>query len=148
MQFALLYHEMPAGGDRVSHWDLLLEDPQRAGGSDDNERRLWTWALDVNPLTAAATGGKVSPIAAHMLPDHRAVYLSYEGELSDGRGRVSQIDCGQSEVRETQRAHGQLIKVVAKLFGAKLSGTITLERRQGSWHQPDAADAWQFSWIE
>ena len=51
------------------HWDLMLE-------VDD---RLRTWALDA-PIAPGMD------VPARRLPDHRAVYLDYEGAISGGRG--------------------------------------------------------------
>ena len=56
----------------ASHYDLMLE----AGGA------LATWRLRRLP-TVMKPGGSMP---AQALPDHRLAYLSYEGEISGGRG--------------------------------------------------------------
>ncbi len=77
MRFVLLRHEMPAGADRRSHFDLMLE----------NEDRLWTWSLDEFPNIG-------DTVDATRLSDHRKIYLEYEGEVSDNRGTVSRVLSG------------------------------------------------------
>lgn len=77
-QFVILLHEVPAGVARPTHWDLMLEE----GGV------LRTWALAEEPRLLVR-------IAAEQLPDHRLAYLSYEGEVSEGRGRVTRWDEGE-----------------------------------------------------
>lgn len=145
MQFVLLHHEMP-GRDRDSHWDLMLEDPARNGGSDENEHRLWTWALAALPVRAhSSAAANRSPIPARKLPDHRAAYLSYEGEISGGRGHVTRIDRGEYELLEAQRSSGQLVRLVVRCSGEQLQGAFTLERQRDD---DAAADSWQFSWAE
>ena len=54
-----------------THWDFLLEDGPA----------LRAWALD-----APIVRGQTQP--ARSLPDHRLVYLEYEGPISGDRGVV------------------------------------------------------------
>jgi hypothetical protein len=63
------------------HWDLMLE-------SGDV---LHTWALAAEPAPNL-------PIAAEQLPDHRLIYLDYEGPISGNRGTVTRWDAGRFEV--------------------------------------------------
>ncbi|HOM16797.1 MAG TPA: DNA polymerase ligase N-terminal domain-containing protein [Thermoguttaceae bacterium] len=72
-RFVVLEHDSPRG----RHWDLMLE----------LEGRLRTWAL-AQPPDAPRT------IPAEALPDHRLVYLEYEGPISGGRGQVRRWDAG------------------------------------------------------
>jgi len=51
---------------------------------------LRTWALLEPPAGAGEQ-------AAEALPDHRPEYLSYEGEVSGGRGSVTRWDEGMFE---------------------------------------------------
>src|SRR5207302_2061900 len=80
-RFVILLHETPAGYSRGTHYDLMLE----------RGEALQTWALERLP----AEGETVS---AERLPDHRASYLDYEGEVAGGRGRVTRIDGGEYEI--------------------------------------------------
>ncbi len=72
MRFALLIHDHPR-----LHWDLLLE----AGAA------CRTWRLLLPPDTPGE-------IPVERLPDHRRLYLDYEGPVSGGRGSVTQWDAG------------------------------------------------------
>lgn len=71
---------------RPSHWDLMVE----------NGDSLLTWELKALP--EAVTGGQPLPWPARRLPDHRCVYLEYEGMLSGGRGQVDRVAGGAADV--------------------------------------------------
>jgi hypothetical protein len=122
-RFVVLHHQMPPGGSRATHWDLMLE-PE---GDAARERRLATWALDREPQLGAT-------IAATRLADHRAAYLEYEGEVSGNRGHVTRWDAGDYVAAAT--ADEQL---ALQISGAKLRGKVTLTRI--------AHEAWTFSWV-
>ncbi len=75
------------------------------------------------------------PITAEPLPDHRKVYLDYEGEVSDGRGTVVRWDCGEYElVAETAQ------RIEVRLWGERLAGTAVLEK--------SAEDLWAFAFSK
>ena len=113
LRFAVLLHETPPDYPRHTHYDLLLE----RGGA------LWTWALDQLPVAGQAGW-------AERLPDHRLVYLDYEGEVAAGRGRVSRVDRGEFEIAaESER------RLVVALRGAALRGTLTLEQSPSQPHR-------------
>jgi DNA polymerase Ligase (LigD) len=59
------------------HWDFMLE----CGNA------LRTWAIDM-PLVAG------QDLPARALPDHRMIYLGYEGVISGNRGSVRRVDAG------------------------------------------------------
>jgi len=88
-RFAILRHDSPSG----LHWDLLLETGEV----------LRTWALPEMPQRGAA-------FLCRLLPDHRLLYLDYEGPVSDGRGTVRRWDHGQYRI-ESQR-DGELVVVL------------------------------------
>ena len=71
-RYVILTHDHP-----FPHWDLMLE-------SGD---ALATWRL----LDAPAAG---RVCRAEKLPDHRSMYLDYEGPVSGGRGVVARWDHG------------------------------------------------------
>lgn len=60
-------------------------------------------------------------IAAEVLPDHRPVYLDYEGPVSGERGTVIRWDTGEYA--------GDLdgAKLSLQFQGERLRGTVTLE---------------------
>ena len=76
-RFVILHHRLPPGGDRQSHWDLMIE----------CEGELLTWALDESPKLN-------SRISAIELANHRLDYLQYEGPVSGGRGDVRRVESG------------------------------------------------------
>ena len=98
-KFVLLTHDHPHW-----HWDLMLE----------SDGILRTWRLDSDPLI-------VGRIAATPLPDHRLLYLDYEGPVSNQRGHVLRWDRGEYEiVREDDKA------LEIALRGARLQGRAQL----------------------
>lgn len=88
---------MPSGWQRLTilehdhpflHWDLLL----------DNGETLTTWRLLQRPAGDAW-------IPAERLPDHRRIYLDYEGPVSGDRGVVQQLLTARyCEIDESTRA--------------------------------------------
>jgi len=110
-RFVVLRHEMPEGAERPSHWDLLWE----AGDV------LRAWALDAPPQPGTTTS--VLP-----LPDHRRVYLDYEGAVSGDRGLVTRYDAGQFRLESDEPGI-----VVVRLEGAKFQGEVRLWVEKGRW---------------
>jgi hypothetical protein len=105
-RFVVLLHETPAGFVRGTHFDLMLEDGEM----------LRTWALDALPA-----GGE--SVAAEQLPDHRPLYLDFEGNVAGDRGSVRRVDAGEYELVE--ESSGRLI--VRPNCGL-LKGTLTLTK--------------------
>ncbi len=60
------------------HWDFMLE----------HGEVLRTWAID-SPIVAG------QDLPARALPDHRRIYLEYEGEISGNRGQ-----CPEGRLRD------------------------------------------------
>lgn len=107
LRFVILEHDHPA-----LHWDFMLE----AG------EVLRTWRLAGTPEP-----GRV--LAAEPLPDHRRLYLDYEGPVSDGRGTVRRWDAGTFDVEA--ETDGRL---VLRLRGGRGEGQAVLERTEaGDW---------------
>jgi hypothetical protein len=111
-RYVILRHELPPGDVRGLHWDLMLESGEA----------LRTWALDVEPWSSPET-------AAQELPDHRLAYLDYEGPVSGNRGSVTRWDAGEYRL---EHATPDEIKLV--LRGARLNGSLALERHSGESH--------------
>src|SRR4051794_40486433 len=97
-RFVVLEHDHP-----VLHWDLMLE----ADGV------LHTWRLAQPPLPSSAA------IEATPLPDHRLMYLDYEGPIRGNRGAVKRWDAGTFEVGADA--------TILKMNGSRLTGRIRLE---------------------
>jgi hypothetical protein len=114
-RFVLLEHRW----DGV-HWDLMLEDGEI----------LRTWAID-----APVVIGKDLP--ARALPDHRLIYLQYEGPVSRGRGIVRRVDEG---------TYGRLVwresLVRIRLEGRQLVGEAEL--RQAGEKSAGEGSSWIF----
>jgi len=78
-QFVVLYHQFPPGSNRKSHWDLLLEQP------NPDSFQLLCFEVSAPPQNWEKT------TSAKRLPDHREIYLTYEGPISGNRGTVAQL---------------------------------------------------------
>jgi len=100
-RFVLLEHRWNG-----AHWDFMLE----------HGEALRTWAID-----APVVAGRDLP--ARALPDHRRIYLEYEGNLSDGRGSVRRIDQGSYRVLVWSDA---LVRI--RLEGVQLVGVAELRQ--------------------
>jgi hypothetical protein len=90
-----------------THWDLMLELP--------GQELLATWQVHLPP----EQWGPVVP--AVRLPDHRRLYLEYEGEISGNRGHVTWVDEGTAEVLQT----GQRWQI--RLEGRKVKGKFEVQ---------------------
>lgn len=112
-RFVILRHDSPRG----LHWDFLLEMGQA----------LKTWALPRPPEPAVE-------MTCEGLPDHRLLYLDYEGPVSGDRGSVTRWDRGTYEVLRQSD-----LELVIDLSGEKLAGRVVLER------SPDDPQRWWFS---
>lgn len=98
-RFALLEHQWNG-----VHWDLLLEDGDV----------LRTWAID-EPIAAGVE------LPARELPDHRRIYLDYEGPISGDRGSVRRLDRGHYVATVWDAG-----RVVARLDGDQLVGEMEI----------------------
>lgn len=100
-RFVILTHHAPDG----THWDLMLQWGEA----------LKTWSLS---RPADQYG---STIEGTPLPDHRAIYLDYEGLISEGRGEVCRWDSGHFTLLEETAS-----RLLLKFQGEQLRGTYTL----------------------
>ncbi|HBL44424.1 DNA polymerase ligase N-terminal domain-containing protein [Gimesia sp.] len=108
-QYVILRHDFPE-----VHWDLMLEE---AGV-------LKTWRLPEPPAIDAASDDTSLDLVAESLPDHRLVYLEYEGPVSGERGTVTRWDKGSFTLLEKKEG-----LYVALLTGEELAGRVTLRQR-------------------
>ncbi len=87
---ALLLHDLPDG---ASHFDLLIELPAHLRPPDAGEHTLLAFRTDARiDLLAPAERAD-----ARRLPNHRALYLEFEGEIAGARGRVTRLASGACE---------------------------------------------------
>jgi hypothetical protein len=84
----LLRHDLPDGS---WHLDWLIERAERLGG-EAGDRTVMTFRLDRRPDEIAES------IEAEEMPDHRRLYLDYEGVIAGGRGSVSRVAEWRCEV--------------------------------------------------
>lgn len=118
-QFAVLQHRQ----EHYTHWDLLLELPAR--------ELLATFRVDQPPHTWAALG--VLPVQA--LPDHRRIYLDYQGPISGNRGTV--IRCDRGTIR---LLHYTTTYIAVEIAGVLVRGRLDL-------HADDTApNVWSLHW--
>jgi hypothetical protein len=102
-RFVILEHDHP-----FLHWDIMLE----VGAA------LRTWRLTAPP-------SPLTPVGAEPLPDHRTLYLEYEGPIGGDRGSVHRWDAGTydglTERDDTARF---------QLQGTKVHGLCSIERNE------------------
>ena len=99
-------------GHGPTHYDLMLE----------RGEALATWRLSESP-----TGlGPGDSLPAERLADHRAEYLTYEGPVSRGRGRVNRLDRGPFDLIEAGENRWEF-----ELSGVQMHGRFVLERAEG-----------------
>lgn len=77
----ILKHEVPDG---TTHFDWLIDQPEL-----EQDHRLLSWRCNDRPDLVYGDG-----FECVQLPDHRSVYLTYEGEISGNRGVVSRLANG------------------------------------------------------
>jgi hypothetical protein len=123
MRFVLLLHETPAGAELTSHFDLMID--------SDGTSPLRTWRLPLGD-------GHRPPedCAADDLGAHRREYLSYQGDLTGGRGRVRRID--QGDILLT-RSDADILEM--HTFGSVLNGLYHVERSADGWRFRRVGDA-------
>lgn len=119
-QYVILRHDHPE-----LHWDLMLEEGDV----------LKTWRLPQPPEIDQASDETSLDLTAEALPDHRLVYLEYEGPVSGDRGEVSRWDRGTFTLLE--RSEDQL---VALLTGEELAGRLTLKKQ-------DSENEWSLNYT-
>lgn len=81
-RMVLLAHSAAPKGD---HFDWMIQD------GDEPESPLRTWRVMVR-LDQLVAGDW---FIAEQLAEHRAAYLTYEGPVSGGRGKVERVSAGQ-----------------------------------------------------
>ncbi len=116
-RFVVLEHDR----DGV-HWDFMLE----AGNS------LKTWAV-VGPIVPGVV------LVARALPDHRPVYLTYEGPISGDRGSVRRVAEGAYQTIEWRAEHVRVL-----LSGDQLVGEVVLNRSASGTDSKGGSTTWTF----
>jgi hypothetical protein len=114
-RYVILQHELAEG----RHWDFLVESGEK----------LKSWALAAPPAVGEA-------VDCDTLPDHRPMYLDYEGPISGDRGNVIRWDRGECRVARCDDAQWELA-----LEGAKLRGTAIISRCE------ETPSRWRFLFL-
>lgn len=105
-RFVILIHDHP-----FPHWDFLLE----------NGATCRTWRLRNDPALLSAG------ILAEALPDHRLMYLEYEGPVSGERGTVIRWDSGTFQWRRNETETCE-VDITGKIW----RGVVHLHQLQGT----------------
>jgi len=106
----------------VFHWDLMLHRPVTACGEDDPV--LATWKLNRPPTKEHLA----LPMQAFPLPDHRKVYLTYEGPIHKGlQGSCRIVDKGTFQLCEQSANRWRVI-----FKGGWLKGEAVLQKSLSS----------------
>ena len=126
--WVLLHHQVDgllgsSGGlGRGDHYDFMLS-PPGAG-------QLWTWAITANPLCQPLP----LECQAERLPDHRRIYLDYQGPVSGDRGHVQQAAKGTCEVVVWSEQDVKVRLRLDEAAGRKDSFLVSLTCQSGTWH--------------
>ena len=105
-RFAILVHDHP-----FLHWDFLLE----------NGAVCRAWRLLADPDSI------MNVIPAEELPDHRLMYLDYEGPVSGQRGCVTRWDGGEFQWQINGQDNCEV-----ELSGQQWNGFVRLCRSEGT----------------
>ena len=107
------------------HWDLLLQLPDRP--------LLATWQIRLDP---AVWSSQFQAIPAMAIPDHRLIYLDFQGQIPGDRGHVTRVDGG---ILNLQRVEENAIR--GNLRGHDLNGPLILTRAKSGC--ADVLKQWQ-----
>lgn len=122
LPFVLLRH---SGGGTGTHFDLLLE---TTNGTCTETRSLWALQTYSKPNRRAQR----LVWSTHGL--HRRQYLTYEGSISEGRGRLKRVDAGVYLVTATAQA--SFIVLNGLLIGGRYE-MFRVSRGQHLWMRRD-----------
>lgn len=118
MRFALLFHRVPPADPRSDHYDLLLEIPGT----------LLSWELSVKPFQQDGT------TIGRQLPNHRLLYLDYQGPLTGNRGQVEQVFVGELQWQTQPAADTSPLQAVVTVHETDWLLQLSTESQAGnSW---------------
>ena len=103
-----------------SHFDWMIEDPAAEAGAG----RLLTWRM-AEPTSAWAD---LERLTIHAIDAHRRDFLTYEGELTGGRGSVRRIDHGAIHFLNWSEAGGELDVKFTQFTGRLLLHRVSGDR--------------------
>lgn len=146
-RFVILHHALPSDSDRPSHWDLLLQPPSLPGApSQDNQSSLFAFELIVSPCTWFSPSVQETDFATamvHRLPNHRSLYLDYEGPVSGNRGNVIKLATGTLEWLELSDTLLRFRMRLETMQVAEFQGVTPMELLIEMTHiEPESRAAW------
>ena len=124
-RIVLLHHTIsptnPDQAGRSDHFDLMVE--------PNDSSDLWTWACEQNPFESSNQNRQTS---VQRLPDHRRVYLDYEGFVSKDQGHVRQVASGFYQGQLNSDALSLKVKLTPADNQSLISGSVELSRSEGT----------------
>lgn len=114
-QSVVLLHKQPSCTD---HFDWLIDQPKL-----DADHRLLTFRSSSRP-------DQSDSFIAQQAPDHRAIYLNYEGPISNNRGEVTRINKG--EVLRWDQGNTR-ISALIQWPNQRIKYTALRENNSGEW---------------
>ena len=144
-RFTVLRHDLPLHSQRDCHWDLLLEP---ADDSPDRARRP-AQSTNLDPVTGLLTFESLTPpeewvnnkFGVKRLPDHRPLYLNYEGPISGDRGNVKRVQSGLIQWKVLEE--DLLILSVRQSWPSETEpiGLVTIAKLTGK-----SENSWELEW--
>ncbi len=118
MRFCLLHHTGWVG--QSDHFDLML---QMEDGTSDNDYVLKTFASERDETPDGEGQGSVLLVR----PDHKRLYLDYEGPISGSRGNIMRTDDGELKWL-TKKFEKNKIELRFHLAGKQLTGYYEIKQ--------------------
>jgi hypothetical protein len=125
MRYVILHHTAWPG--KPDHYDLLIQIHEGA----ENDRFLKAFYTESNALPVPSQPGETRRESRLLLQeDHRVAYLTYQGQVGGGRGRVARVDEGECEhLIEPSRE-----ELKCRLSGQRFKGVFRLRHHeQAEW---------------
>jgi len=144
-RFTVLRHELPLHSQRECHWDLLLEPP---GNSPDGTRPSANSTLFQSEAGLLTFEVPMPPeewvnnkLGVKRLPDHRLLYLHYEGPISGDRGHVKRVLSGLIQWKVLQA--DLLVLSVRQTWPKDTEpfGLLTIAKLTGN-----SEESWEMEW--
>ena len=144
-RFTVLRHDLPLHAQRECHWDLLLEPPDNSPDAPHlaanatlfySAAGLLTFEVPMQPEE-----WNNNQFAVKRLPDHRLVYLNYEGPISGDRGHVKRVQSGFIQWKVL--AEDLLVLSVRQTWPKETEsiGLVTIAKLPGN-----SENSWELEW--
>jgi hypothetical protein len=119
MRYVILHHTAWPG--KPDHYDLLIQVHE----GTENDRFLKAFSTPSNSLPVPSQPGEARRESRMTVQeDHRIAYLTYQGQVGGGRGRVVRVDEGECEhLRAPSRE-----ELKCRLTGQRFKGVFRLRQ--------------------